>query len=339
MGAINVAVAGVGNCCSALVQGVYYYRDSGKAVGLLHEQVSDYRASDIVFVSAFDIDSHKVGKDLSEAIFSDPNNTPKITDVPDLKVKVVDGVDCDSAGNPKGNARNIVEELQKSEAEILINLISGGSPLSSSFYAKAAIDAGCGFLNATPSSIANDANLVRNFESEGLPIAGDDLLDQVGATVTHMGLLEFLNSRGVRIDESYQLDVGGGTESLITLEKTRDVKRMIKTAAVASSVPYAFPLVSGSTDYVDFLGNQRDSFFWIRGRYFGGAPFTMDIRLSTADAPNAGSILLDVIRGMKLARDRGLGGVIMPLSSYGFKNPPIKCPVSKAYEKFLDFIK
>jgi myo-inositol-1-phosphate synthase len=344
LGAIRVAVAGVGNCCAALVCGVQFYRDGG-FVGLIHEAVGGYTVPDIEFVAAFDADRRKVGKDVSEAIFSEPNNVVR-SEVPRLGTRVRMGPVLDDMGAfTKGlievaqeGAVDVAKELKEKRADVLVNLISGGAEKASRFYAEAALEAGCAFLNATPTTIANDASLSRRFKVAGLPVAGDDLLDQVGATVVHMGLLEFLHSRGARIDESYQLDVGGGAESRDTLERTKELKRRIKTAAVAGSVPYAFPLVSGSTDYVDFLGNMRDSFFWIRGRYFGGAPFTMDVRMSTADAYNAGAVLIDVIRGVKLASDRGMAGVILPLSAYGFKSSPERYTISTAYEMFRSFI-
>lgn len=345
MGAIRVAVAGVGNCCAALVGGVQFYR-GGDFVGLIHEEVGGYAVSDIEFVAAFDVDRRKVGKDVSEAIFSEPNNVIRSVEVPRLRTSVRMGPVLDDMGAftkdlidiAEEEAVDIAEELREKKADVLVNLVSGGAEKASRFYAEAALEAGCAFLNATPTTIANDATLSRRFKVAGLPVVGDDLLDQVGATVVHMGLLEFLHSRGARIDESYQLDVGGGAESRDTLERTKDLKRRIKTAAVAGSVPYEFPLVSGSTDYVDFLGNVRDSFFWIRGRYFGGAPFTMDVRMSTADAYNAGAVLIDMIRGTKLASDRGMAGVILPLSAYGFKSSPERYPISAAYEMFKSFI-
>jgi myo-inositol-1-phosphate synthase len=219
----------------------------------------------------------------------------------------------------------------------MVNLISGGSDKASKLYAKAALEAGCGFINATPSSIASDQAWAKNYKSEGLPVAGDDLLDQIGATALHKGILEFLNSRGVRLDESYQLDVGGGTESINTLEKTKDIKRSIKTAAVTGSVPYQFPLVSGSTDFVDFLDNKRDSFFWVKGRYYGGAAFTLDLKLSSVDAPNGGSILLDAIRALKVAKDKGLKGVVNPICSYAFKRAERKS-LEEAHREFMDLL-
>jgi len=336
LGRIRVAIAGVGNCCSALVQGVHFYRSGCDPVGLVHKAIGGCAVSDIEFVSAFDIDRRKVGRDLSEAIFSEPNTTPRFTKPPHLGVPVLMGPILDGVGRlmeglvetADEEAVNVAGELREKNADVLVNLISGGADEASKLYAEAALEAGCAFLNATPTAIASDAAWSERFRAAGLPVVGDDLLDQVGATAVHMGILEFLHGRGARVDESFQLDVGGGTESLNTLERTRERKRNIKTAAVAGSIPYDFPLVSGSTDYVDFLEGSRDSFFWIKGRYFGGAPFTMDIRLATVDAPNAGAVLLDVLRAVKLASARGMGGAVIPVSAYGFKNPPEKHSLS-----------
>ena len=343
---IRVAIAGAGNCCSTLVQGVHFYRSTGDSVGIIHEKIGGYAVSDIEFVSAFDIDRRKVGKDLSEAIFSEPNKVPLFSKPPHLGVPVLMGPVLDSVGSFTRDLIDVADEgtvdvageLRAKKADVLVNLIPGGADAASRFYAGAALEAGCAFLNATPTAIASDAAWSERFEATGLPVVGDDLLDQVGATVVHMGLLEFLNMRGVRIDESFQLDVGGGTESLNTLERTREVKRGIKTAAVARSVPYEFPLVSGSTDYIDFLENSRDSFFWIKGRYFGGTPFIMDVKLGTVDAPNAGAVLLDAIRGVKLASERDMGGAVRPVSAYAFKNPPEKHSLTEAYGLFKEFI-
>ena len=346
MSKIKIAIAGVGNCCSALVQGINFYRSVGDTVGLIHETIGDYAVSDIEIVSAFDIDSRKIGKDLSEAIFSEPNNAPRFTDLPNIGIPVSMGPVLDGVGSftkdlidvADEEPADIVRELETARVDILVNLISGGADEASRFYAEAALEAGCAFLNATPTAIASDDTWSGRFAAAGLPVVGDDLLDQVGATVIHMGLLEFLHSRGVHVDESFQLDVGGGTESLNTLERTRERKRNIKTTAVSNCIPYEFPLVSGSTDYVDFLDNSRDSFFWIKGRYFGGSPFTMDVRLGTVDAPNGGAVLIDVIRGVKLASVRDMGGAIVPVSAYAFKNPPERHSLSEAYELFNEFI-
>lgn len=346
MGRVRVAVAGVGNCCSALVQGVHLYESGRESIGLMHEEVGGYTASDIEFVLALDIDDRKVGKDLSEAIFAEPNNVPILIRPSKQGVTVSMGHVLDSVGRfteglmsvSDKKEVDVAEELRDTKADVLVDLISGGADEASKFYAEAAVEAGCSFLNATPTTIAGDRAFLERFRLAGLPIVGDDLLDQVGATVVHMGLLEFLHSRGVKIDESFQLDVGGGTESLNTLEMTREKKRSIKTKAVSKAIPYGFHLVSGSTDYVDFLENSRDSYFWMKGRYFGGAPFTMDVRLGTVDAPNGGGVLLDVIRAMKLAIDRGLCGAVLPLCAYGFKSPPKGYNLQEAYRLFSGFI-
>ena len=343
MGEIRVAFAGVGNLCSSTVQGVRYYSKVKEPMGLLHPTLGGYKPSDIKFVAAFDISEAKVGKDLSEAIFAKPNNAPKIVDVPKIGVAVKMGPAPDlveegtlsSIKRAKEDSVDVVAELKKAKAEIFINMVSGGSDKASALYAKAALDAGCAYINATPSSIASDDVFVKKFVAAKLPLSGDDLLDQVGATAIHIGILEFLHSRGAHIDESYQLDVGGGAESISTLEKTKDTKRSIKTAAVTGHVPYKFPLVSGSTDFVDFLGNGRDSFFWVKGRYFGGAPFTIDLKLSSEDAPNGGSILLDAIRGMKVAKDKGEKGLVSSVCGYAFKRTD-RTSLVKAYESFRE---
>ncbi len=341
MGEIRVAVAGVGNLCSSLVQGTQYYAKAKEPLGLLHPELGGYRPGDIKFVAAFDISEEKVGEDLGDAIFAVPNNCPRVVSVPKLGVSVKMGPTPDlveegtlsSIRRAKTESVNVAAELKKAKADLLINMVSGGSDKASTLYAKAAVDAGCAYINATPSCVAGDEALVKKFASAKLPVVGDDLLDQVGATAIHIGLLEFLHSRGARIDESYQLDVGGGAESISTLEKTKDTKRSIKTAAVTGHVPYKFPLVSGSTDFVDFLGNGRDSFFWVKGRYFGGVPFTMDLKLSSEDAPNGGSILLDAIRGVKIAKDRGQKGLIAPVCAYAFKRAD-RTSLATAYDAF-----
>jgi len=342
---IKVAVAGVGNCCSAFVQGIQYYSD-GKGAGLTHETLGGYSASDVEIVAAFDIDRRKVGLDLSDAINSAPNKTLSLAEMRSMGVEVQMGPVGDSLENSgEGLIDASAEEpvavadvLRERGADVLVNMISGSALNASKLYSKAALEAGCSFLNASPSPVANDGEIAKKFVEAGVPMAGDDLLDQIGATVTHIALLEFLHSRGAKIDESYQLDVGGGAESVNTLWKTRELKRDIKTSAVGGSVPYDFPLVSGSTDYVDFLENRRESFFWFKGSYFGGAPFSMDVKLNTVDAPNAGSILLDAVRGLKVASDKGVAGPVVPVCAYGFKRPPEGMRLAEAYQLFRGFV-
>jgi myo-inositol-1-phosphate synthase len=228
--------------------------------------------------------------------------------------------------------------LKETEAEIALNMLPSGAIKATEYYAQQALKAKCAFVNVTPVPIANNSSWSERFKSKGLPVVGDDLIDQVGATTLHKMLLQLLAENGVRISETYQLDVGGGTESLDTLDRTKETKRALKTKAVASALPYKTEIVAGSTDYVDFLENRRDSYFWIKGEYFGKAPVRMDIRLCTADAPNAGSVLFDVIRAMKIAMERKAAGALESVSAYAFKNPPRITPLITANQWFQEFI-
>jgi len=347
---IKVGVVGVGNCASALVQGVEFYRNIEKeeeCIGLRHLYVGKYHPRDIEFVCAFDVASGKVGKDLSEAIFAKPNNTLRFADVPRLDAEVLKGPLLDGIGEyAKGIVKvdpspevDVAQSLKENEAEVLLNLLPSGASKASFRYAEEALKAGCAFINATPTFIASDNSWAERYAEAGLPIVGDDLTDQVGATFLHKVLLETLNRRGVRISSTYQLDVGGGTESAETLERAWKVKRKIKTDSVMSVLPYEAEVVAGSTDFVEFLENSRDSYFWLEGLYFGGVPLRMDIRLSTVDAPNAGSILLDVIRGVKIALEKGDKGHILPISAYAFKHPMKILPLLEADGLFEEYIR
>jgi len=346
---VRVALAGVGNCASSLVQGVSHYARAEKeeqALGLRHLFLSGYHPRDIEFVSAFDIEARKVGKDLSNAIFSKPNNTLKIAPVSKLGVQVLKGPVLDGVGPlvkkvVKESTQpevDVAKELKRSRAEILINLLPSGAVKATEWYAEQALNAGCAFVNATPVFIASNTEWIERFEKANLPLVGDDLADQVGSTAVHKTLLKLLSEQGVRIDETYQLDVGGGTESLDTLDRTRELKRVVKTQSVESVLPYKASVVAGSTDYVDFLENRRDSFFWIKGFYFGKVPMLLDLRLSTVDAPNAGSVLFDVIRAVKSALDRGIGGVLTSVSAYAFKHPLEPVALEIAEQRFDEFI-
>lgn len=349
MPSIKVALVGVGNCASALVQGLQYYRNCENAndcIGLRNLTLGGYHPKDIQIVAAFDIDNRKVGRDLAEAIFTNPNNAPRMIEVPLTGVVVSKGPVLDGVGEytksviqvsglPEADVGRVLEE---SGAEIVVNLLPSGAVKASDWYATQSLKAGCAFVNATPAFIASNSEWARRFEEACLPLVGDDLIDQVGATTLHKTLLRLLSRHGVRITETYQLDVGGGTESLDTLERTRELKRMVKTETVKASLPYDAEVVAGSTDYVDFLQNRRDSFFWIRGLYFCGAPMQIDMRLSTVDAPNAGSVLFDVIRAVKLALNRGLKGAILPICVYAFKRPPQLLSLEIAEKMFEEFI-
>lgn len=346
---IRVALAGVGNCASALVQGVHYYakaRNREETLGLKHVTLGGFRPRDIQFACTFDIETRKVGKDLSDAIFSKPNNTPKFADVPKLEAKVLRGPTLDGVGKLlkkviKESTQPEVDvgrELKRNKAEMLINLLPSGAVKATEWYASQALEAGCAFVNASPVFIASDNNWSKRFGKADLPLVGDDLADQVGSTAVHKTLLRLLSAQGVHIDQTYQLDVGGGTESLDTLDRTRELKRKVKTKSIESVLPYKASVVAGSTDYVDFLQNKRDSFFWIKGSYFGRAPMLIDLRLSTVDAPNAGSVLLDVIRAVRLALDRKAGGAISSVSAYAFKHPPKMLSSEESEFAFTEFV-
>jgi myo-inositol-1-phosphate synthase len=272
MAKVKVALIGVGNCASSLIQGIQYYSNPKvDQVGLRNPTLGGLSPKDIEAVAAFDVDNRKVGLDLSEAIFAKPNNAPKICDVPKLGVKVAKGPLLDGLGEStkalievsKVPDTNVAEVLMSSGAEIVVNLLPSGASTAARFYATQAIAAGCAFVNATPTFIASEPSLAQQFEDADLPLVGDDLVDQIGSTALHKTLLKLLSDSGVHINETYQLDVGGGTESVDTMDRTRDAKRTIKTESVASALPYKTEIVAGSTDYVDFLQNKRDSYFWI----------------------------------------------------------------------------
>lgn len=348
MAKIKVALAGVGNCASAFIQGLRYYSIfTEKPVGLRHLELGGYKPSDIQVVAAFDVDNRKVGKDLAEAIFAAPNNAPRVIDVPKTGVIVQKGPLLDGVGE---NTRrviepssqpdaNVAEVLREAGAEMLVNLLPSGAKSASEFYVEQALAANCAFVNATPNFIASDEKWAKRFEKAELPLAGDDLIDQVGSTTLHKTLLKLLSDRGVKITETYQLDVGGGAESLDTMDRTREIKRAIKTQAVASALPYQAEVVAGSTDYVDFLQNNRDSYFWISGVYFCNAPMRIDLKFSTVDAPNAGSMLFDTVRAMKIALNKKRKGAILPVCVYAFKRPPQMLSLEEAEEMFKAFVK
>ncbi len=347
---IKVALAGVGNCASSLVQAFYHYNsltEVGEGAGLAHPMLGNYAVSDIEIVAAFDVNKHKVGQDLSQAIFAKPNNAPKFTKVPITKIAVQRGPTLDGIPTELGelveesDAKpvDVVKELKESGAKILVGLLPSGASDATLFYAEEALKAGCGYINTSPVFLACNREWAQRFTDKKVPLVGDDLMSQIGATALHRALLDFLVKRGVRIIESYQLDVGGGTESLESLHRARDQKRSMKTNIVSTEIPYKVPVTAGSTDYVYFLGNRRESYFYLQGRYVGDADFKIDLRLVSQDAPNSTSILLDVIRGMQIGIDRGFAGPIDAVCSYGFKAPPRPYPLSLSETIFEHFIR
>jgi myo-inositol-1-phosphate synthase len=346
---VKVALIGVGNCASALIQGLIYYEKATNPeeyVGLRHPKLAGLTPSDIKVVAAFDVDARKVGFDLSEAIFAKPNNAPKVANVPKTGVIVNKGPLLDGVGKTtkaliqqsKEKDADVAKVLKQSGAEIVINLLPSGAAQATEYYAEQALNAKCAFINATPNFIASNPTWAKRFETANVPLIGDDLVDQVGSTALHKTLLKLLSENGVRIDETYQLDVGGGTESVDTLDRTRDAKRAIKTESVAAALPYKTEIVAGSTDYVDFLQNKRDSYFYISGVYFCNAPLKIDLKFQTVDAPNAGSVLFDVIRAVKLALNKKIKGAVEPVCAYAFKHPPQMTSLETAEALFAKFI-
>jgi myo-inositol-1-phosphate synthase len=348
MSKINLALVGVGNCSSALVQAVNYYGRSKKHLhsGLMTEKVGRYSVKDIRFVAALDVDCNKVGKDLSKAIFQSPNNVPKFSNVPETGVTVEKGPLLDGLGSYAKEKIQIAQTkpvdvkrlLEKKEVDILINLLPSGSNKATKYYAKEALSAKCSFINATPSKLASDKVWQKKYRTAKLQLVGDDIKDQIGSTVLHETILNTLSRRGVKIDESYQLDVGGSMESFSALDKDRySSKKKSKLAAVSSAVPYRFPLVAGSSDYVEFMGNSRTSHFWIQGNYLGKSQFTLDMTLNFIEGPSCASVLIDVIRGVKLAKDKKIIGGPKEICSYAFKMPPDPIPLDEAAKLFEKF--
>lgn len=346
MAKIKVAIAGVGNCASALVQGLQYYSKKGAEEGLTYWDVGGYTPKDIEFVAAFDVNSKKVGKDLSQAIFQPPNNTVKVSDVPKLDVRVKKGPLLDGIGkylkdviNVSGDPEeDVARELRDSGAEILLNYLPVGSTEASKAYAEAALKAGAGFVNAIPVFIASEKSWAERFAKAGLPVAGDDVMSQVGATVLHKTLVKMAIDRGVKVDETYQLNIGGDTDFLNMLEESRlKDKRESKTSAVRAMSPYEVPTRIGPSDYVPFLDNDKVCYIWLKGRYFGGTVVKVDVKLHVVDAYDSGGVMVDAIRGTRLALDRGVSGQLESLSAFCFKHPPVQMPYPAAKAAFEEF--
>jgi len=346
---IKVAIVGVGNVASALIQGVEYYKNAKteeETTGLAYPDFAGYHVGDIQFVAAFDVADTKVGFDLSEAIFAKPNNVMKFKEISKTGITVVKGPLLDGVDDilkalvtvSDASDGDVVKVLKDSGAEILLNLLPGSAEEATKYYADMALKAGCAFINGAPIPIASDLEWSKKFKEAGLPLIGDDIQDQLGSTVLHRSILQLLVSRGVKVDKSYQLDVGGGAESLDSHYRGRMRKRGVKSEAISQDLPYDAPLVAGSSDYVDFMDNSRDSYFYINGRQFGGAPIKIDIRMEVTDGPNAGPILLDAIRGTKLALKRGLSGSMESISAYGFKMPPTPTTMYRAERWVEEFL-
>lgn len=351
MSKIKVAIVGAGNCASSLVQGVQYYKDAREdqfVPGLMHVNFGGYHIRDIEFVAAFDVDANKVGKDLAEAIFAPPNCTIKFSDVPKLGVEVTKGPVLDGIGrylrpvvpvDPTQKPAEVAKVLEDAGADILISYLPVGSYEASRYYAQQAIETGVGYINCIPEFLVSSKEWGKRFEDAKLPCAGDDIKSQVGATILHRMLARLLIDRGVKLEESYQLNIGGNCDFLNMLEEERlSSKRVSKTEAVSSQVPYEVPLRIGPSDYVSFLKDNKVCYIHMRGRKFGDVPLAIDVKLSVEDSPNSAGVVIDAIRAVKLALDRGIGGPLIGVSAYFFKHPPVQMADTKAKEAVEDFI-
>jgi myo-inositol-1-phosphate synthase len=337
VGKINVAIVGVGNCASSLVQGVHFYRgvDSNTSVpGLMHAELSGYHISDIEFVAAFDIDANKVGKDLSEAIYTPPNNTHKFADVPHQGVPVSRGMTHDGIGKylsdlihkAKGPTADIVKILRDTETHVVINYLPVGSEEATKWYVEQVLQSGCAMINCIPVFIAREQYWRRRFEERGLPIIGDDIKSQVGATILHRVLTRLFVDRGVRLERTFQLNFGGNTDFLNMLERERLMsKKISKTSAVTSQLDHEIPegnIHIGPSDYVPWLDDRKWCYIRMEGTSFGEVPLNIEAKLEVWDSPNSAGVVIDAIRCCKLALDRGISGALTGPSAYFMKSPP-----------------
>ena len=345
---IKIAIAGVGNCASALIQGSKYYtKNPNDTVGLTAYDIGGYEPGDIEVVAAFDVADTKVGKDVSEAIFARPNNTVTVAEVPNLGVTVQKGPTMDGVGRhlsqivtpAKDSDVNVKKILMDSGAEMLVNYLPVGSTNAVKHYASQALEAGIGFLNAIPVFIASEPKWQQAFADKKIPLAGDDVMSQLGATVVHKTLVKLFVDRGVLIDGTYQLNIGGDMDFYNMLDEERlEDKRISKTSAVKAMADYDIPMRIGPSDYVDFIDNEKICYINIEGKYFGKIPVKLDLKLKVIDAYNSAGIMIDAIRGLKVALDRKLYGPMTSISSYCFKHPPIQMPYTEAKKAFTEFV-
>ena len=353
MGKINVAIIGVGNCASSLVQGVHKYREvpeDGIVPGLMHPRIGDYEIGDINFVAAFDVDASKVGKDLSEAIFSGPNNTLKFAEVPITGVTVERGMTHDGIGKyvedivkkAPGSTVDVTQILKDRECDVVVSYLPVGSEEATKWYVEQILNAGCGFVNCIPVFIAREPYWQDRFKSRGLPVIGDDVKSQLGATITHRVLTRLFRDRGVTVDRTYQLNFGGNTDFLNMLERERlTSKKISKTNAVTSQLDYdigAENIHIGPSDHVPWLDDRKWCYIRMEGHLFGGAPINLELKLEVWDSPNSAGVVVDAIRCSKLAMDRGLGGAIEGPSAYFMKSPPQQHSDDVARQMVEEFI-
>ncbi|MDQ1731903.1 MAG: myo-inositol-phosphate synthase [Pseudonocardiales bacterium] len=352
-GRIRVAIVGVGNCAASLVQGVHFYRDAdpaGTVPGLMHVKFGQYHVSDIDFVAAFDVDAKKVGRDLSEAIVASENNTIKIADVPPLDIPVLRGHTLDGLGKyyretieeSDEQPVDVVKVLKDNAVDVLICYLPVGSEVAAKFYAQCAIDAKVAFVNALPVFIAGTPEWAKKFEDAGVPIVGDDIKSQVGATITHRVMAKLFEDRGVVLDRTYQLNVGGNMDFKNMLERDRlESKKISKTQAVTSNLQHdlgARNVHIGPSDYVQWLDDRKWAYVRLEGRAFGEVPLNLEYKLEVWDSPNSAGIIIDALRAAKIALDRGIGGPILSASSYFMKSPPVQYDDTTARAQVEAFI-
>jgi len=351
---VRVALIGVGNCASSLVQGVEFYRNAivGDSVpGLMHVSLGGYQVRDIEFSAAFDIDAEKVGKDLSEAIFTPPNNTCKFTDVPATGIKVQRGMTHDGLGKylsqrirkAPGATDDVIGILRSTRTDVVVSYLPVGSEMATKWYVEQVLEAGCAFVNCIPVFIASQPYWRKRFKERGLPIIGDDVKSQLGATITHRVLANLFRERGVRIDRTYQLNFGGNTDFLNMLERERlESKKISKTNAVTSQLDY--PLSNdhahvGPSDYVPWLQDRKWCYIRLEGTTFGNVPLNCEVKLEVWDSPNSAGVVIDAVRCAKLALDRGIGGALIGPSSYFMKSPPQQFTDAEARARVEAFIR
>lgn len=350
---IRVAIVGVGNCASSLVQGVEFYRNADPAEtvpGLMHVQFGDYHVSDVQFVAAFDVDAKKVGLDLAEAIGASENNTIKLAEVPETGVLVQRGPTLDGLGKyyretieeSSADPVDVVEALRAAKVDVVVCYLPVGSEAAAKHYAQAAIDAGCGFVNALPVFIAGTKEWADKFTDAGLPIVGDDIKSQIGATITHRVMAKLFEDRGVVLDRTYQLNVGGNMDFKNMLERDRlESKKISKTQAVTSNTSAALTerdVHIGPSDYVAWLDDRKWAFVRLEGRNFGNAPVSLEYKLEVWDSPNSAGVIIDAVRAAKIGMDRGIGGPLLAPSAYFMKSPPEQMADDKAKQAVEDFI-
>jgi myo-inositol-1-phosphate synthase len=350
---IRVAIIGVGNCASSLVQGVHYYRNAkpGDSIpGLMHVDLGGYHLRDVEFVAAFDVDRNKVGKDLADAIYAAPNNTYRFADVPKTGVKVSRGMTHDGIGKylatvvkkAEGPTDDIVAILKERKVDVVVSYLPVGSEEATKWYVEQVLEAGCAFINCIPVFIGREPYWQKRFKDRKLPIIGDDIKSQVGATITHRVLTRLFMDRGVRLDRTYQLNFGGNTDFLNMLERERlESKKISKTNAVTSMLDYEMDpddVHVGPSDYVPWLLDRKWCYIRMEGTTFGDVPLNAEVKLEVWDSPNSAGVVIDAIRCCKLALDRGLGGTIVAPSSYFMKSPPRQIHDDIARQRVEDFI-